>query len=199
MKQQILVIHGGHCFDSYEQYFDFLKNYEINFEKLKTKGWKDTLGEKLENDFEVIFPKMPNPMNAKYAEWKIYFEKLIPFLGKEIILIGHSLGGIFLAKYLAENNFSKKIMATFLIAAPFDSESSEYTLSDFILPASLDKFQEQGGRIFLYHSEDDNVVPFADLEKYQSALPKAEAVVFSDKKHFNQEEFPEIVEMIKKL
>jgi len=30
-------------------------------------------------------------------------------------------------------------------------------------------------------------------------LPGAEAVIFNDREHFNQEEFPEIVEEIKKL
>lgn len=199
MKKQILIIHGGHSFDSYEGYLDFLKKYEINFEKIKTKGWKDTLGERLGTNFEVIFPRMPNAMNAKYREYKIFFEKLIPFLENEVILIGHSLGGIFLAKYLSENNFPKRILATFLIAAPFDAESAEYTLGDFALPESLNKFQTQSERIFLYHSKDDDVVPFSDLGKYQKALPMAEVIIFENRKHFNQSEFPEIIEAIKKL
>jgi len=199
MKQQILVIHGGHSFDFYEKFFEFLKNYEINFEKLKTKDWKDTLGEKLGADFEVIFPKMPNAMNAKYSEYKIYFEKLIPFLENEVVLIGHSLGGIFLAKYLSENDFPKRILATFLVAASFDAKSAEYSLGDFTLSGGLEKFQKQNERIFLCHSKDDDVVPFSDFEKYQKELPKAEAMVFEDRKHFNQPEFPEIIEAIKKL
>jgi predicted alpha/beta hydrolase family esterase len=204
MKKQVLVIGGGETFDSYEEYFEFLKNYEINFEKLLAEGWKNKLRERLGGDYEIILAKMPNFMNAKYEEWKIYFEKLIPFLKEEIILLGHSLGGIFLAKYLSENDFPKKIKATILVAAVYDDkgkddEGKDYSLADFVLPASLDKFQEQGGKIFLYHSKDDMVVPFEDLRKYQKALPKAETIIFEDRGHFNQEEFPEIVEAIRKL
>lgn len=197
MKKQILVIHGGHSFDSYEKYFEFLKNYEVNFEKLLQTGWKDKLGENLGEDFEAILAKMPNPMNANYGEWKIYFEKLFPFLRDNIILIGHSLGGVFLAKYLSENNFPKKILATILVAAPFDAKSAEYSLVTFALPPNLERFKEQGGKIFLYHSKDDSVVPFSDFEKYKQAVPEAEPMIFEDKGHFNQEEFPEIIKLIK--
>jgi len=198
-KRQIVVIHGGDTFDTYEEYLDFLNAYEINFEKLKIKRWKETLGEKLGEDFEVILLKMPNPMNAKYAEWKIMFEKLPQFLNNGVILLGHSLGGIFLAKYLSENVFSKKIKATFLVSVPFDAKDSNYSLGDFILPDTLEKFQNQAGKIFLFHSKDDLVVPIADLEKYKKSLPGAEIMAFEDRGHFDQMEFPELVEKIKKL
>lgn len=201
MLQQILAIHGGDVFETYEEYLDFLKNYKVDLEKVKYGGWKDHLQEKLGNDFEVIYPQMENYHNAKYAEWKIWFEKFIPFLKDGIILIGGSLGGIFLAKYLSENNFPVKIKATFLVAAPFDDKdrSADYTLGDFALPESLEKFSGQGGKIFLYHSEDDPVVPFTDLEKYARKLPGAEKVIFQDKGHFNLKEFSELVEKLRSL
>lgn len=199
LKKQIVIIHGGDTFDTYDEYLSFLNAYEINFEKMKIKRWKETLGERLGDDFEIIYLKMPNPMNAKYAEWKIMFEKLPQFLNDGVILLGHSLGGIFLAKYLSENNFPKKIKATFLVSAPFDAKDSKYSLGDFILPTSLEKFKNQAGRIFLFHSKDDLVVPIIDLEKYKKSLPEAKIMIFEDRGHFDQMEFPEIVEKIKKL
>jgi predicted alpha/beta hydrolase family esterase len=119
-----------------------------------------------------------------------------------LILIGHSLGGIFLAKYLSEENLPKKIKAVFLVAAPYElrgNGESQRNLSEFKLPVSLDKFKEQGGEIFLYHSKDDPVVPFSEVEKYQAALLNAKTVIFEDRGHFNQEQFPEIIEAIKGL
>lgn len=199
MKKQIVVIQGGHNFDTYKEYMAFLNNYKIDIGKLKTKRWKENLAERLGKDFQVISPKMPNSMNAKYKEWKIMFEKLFPFLRNNLILLGHSLGGIFLAKYLSENKFPKKILATFLIAAPYDRETRKKSLADFILPKSLNKFQAQGGNIFLYHSKDDPVVPFVSCKKYKNVLPEAEAVIFKNKGHFDQTEFPEIVKNIKNL
>jgi hypothetical protein len=114
-------------------------------------------------------------------------------------LLGHSLGGTFVAKYLSENDFPKKILATFLVSACYDDEASGYSLDDFALPQSLEKLKEQGGKIFLIQSKDDKVVPFKDFEKYKKDLPMAETMIFEDRGHFDQSEFPEIVEKIKEI
>ena len=119
MKQQILLIHGGDAFDTYDEYISFLKNFELDLEGLKKKGWKNSLQDKLGEGYDVIMPRMPNAFNARYSEWKIWFEKIINLLDNEVILVGHSLGGIFLVKYLAEEDFPKSVKATFLVAAPF--------------------------------------------------------------------------------
>lgn len=198
MKKQIVIIHGGDSFDTYEEYIAFLKDFEIDsLDYFRGKGWKSIIQEQLGDGFEVIAPRMPNPFNARYAEWKIWFDKLVPFLNDGVILIGHSLGGIFLAKYLSENDFPKKIIATFLLAAPFDGEGDEESLVDFVLPESLELFTKQGGKIFVYHSKDDMCVKYFQQAKYIKALPNAEAVTFEDRGHFNQEEFPELVDYIR--
>ena len=101
MPQQIIVIHGGHSFKNYKTYLSYLKNKQIDFERYKSNkvGWKKSLIKDLGRGYEVILPDMPNKANAKYLEWKIWFKKFIPHLKSKVILIGHSLGGIFLAKY----------------------------------------------------------------------------------------------------
>ncbi|NOY35709.1 MAG: alpha/beta hydrolase [bacterium] len=197
-QEQVVFIHGGETFDSYEDYLGYLRECEFDPEKAGEKGWKDSLEERLGEDFEVIAPTMPCKFNARYEEWRIWFNKVVPFLKNGVILIGHSLGGIFLAKYLSENDFPRKISATYLIAAPYDAEDSEYSLADFALPESLKNFHQQGREIFIFHSEDDPVVPFQDSEKYLRAMPGAEKANFKNREHFSQEEFPELVESIKR-
>jgi hypothetical protein len=199
MKKQIILLHGGDIYDTYEEYIASLKGVEMDFERVKAKDWKFDFGEKLGADFEVVAPKMPSPTNAKYLEWKIWFDKLVPFFEDGVILIGHSLGGIFLAKYLSENNLSKKITATFLIAAPYSKEDVGRSLVDFVLPNDLGNLQKQGGKMFIYHSKDDKVVVFSSTERYIKAIPTAQLVVFEDRGHFNQREFPELVDNIKSL
>lgn len=198
MKKQVVIIHGGDTFKTHEEFLSFLKNFQIDPYYFKNKGWKDTLQNKLGDDFEVISPNMPNKINAKYLEWKIWFEKYFPFLNDWVILVGHSLGGIFLAKYLSENILPKKIKDLMLVAAPFDDENSEESLNDFALPASLAKITEQVNKIYLFHSKDDHVVPFEQVNKYKTVLPNSEIIVFTDRQHFNQEHFPELVELLKK-
>jgi len=201
MKKQVIVIHGGDTFNTYEEYLKFLREWEIDFEDIrkKRKDWKDTLEENLGPDFEVIAPKMPNKINAKYLEWKIWFEKFVPHFEQEVVLVGHSMGGIFLAKYLSENNFPKRIKGLFLVAAPYDEKDTEYPLGDFNLPASLEKITEQAEKVFVYQSTDDPVVPFADFGKYLNQLKTAVSREFKDRGHFNQETLPELIEDIRGL
>lgn len=202
MKKQILHIHGGETFNTNEEYLKFLKDLNIeSLDYFKKIRWIDTLQDKLSNDFEIITPRMPNNLNAKYIEWKIYFEKLLPLLNNEIILIGHSLGGIFLAKYLSENIINKKVLGLFLVASPFDDADSEYSLADFALNNDLNNIEKQitNEKIYFFHSEDDAAVPFVDMLKYKKLLPKANYVVLKDRQHFNQGYFPELEELLLKL
>jgi len=196
-KKQILLIHGGETFDDYNAYIEHLKSAEFELER--GKRWRDSLREELVDDFDLITPLMPFKQNAKYKEWKIWLEKIIPHLKDELILIGHSLGGIFLAKYLSENTFPKKISAVYLIAAPYDNTGADYPLGDFTLPDSLEGLEKQGGQIYLYHSEDDPMVPFMNIEKYAKALPSAKKQIFKEKGHFMQEEFPELISHLKQF
>lgn len=200
MKQQVLVIHGGTSLDSHEDYIEFIKTRELTIEKLRQSyDWKASLPDKLGQAFDVLQPRMPNGTNAQYEEWKIWFERCAELLEQNVILIGHSLGGIFLAKYLSENSFPKQIKATLLVAAPFDDVSTTETLHDFKLPTSLDKFADQGGVIYIIHSKDDPVVPFSEALKYQQSLPQGKELLFDDRQHFNQETFVELVNLIQSL
>jgi predicted alpha/beta hydrolase family esterase len=201
MKQQVLLIHGGDPQESYEAYLEFLKNYPVRLERhaLRQPGYQEILASDLGENFEVLFPEMPNKRNAKYVEWKIWFEKFLPFLRDDVILIGGSLGAIFLAKYLAENNLPKRIKALFLLAGPAMDNPPEYKLYDFALPEDLSKFVSQAPKVFLYHSQDDSVVPFKDLEFYKHLFPEATVRVFTDRGHFNVERIPELIADIKSL
>ncbi len=194
MKQQVVHIHGGDPFDSYEEYISFLKNFEIkNLDYFKKKRWGTSLQKNLGENFEVLNPDMPNKRNAKYLEWKIWFEKIVPLLDDEVILAGGSLGGIFLIKYLSENILTKKIKGLFIAAAPYAAVESKYSLADFVLGDNLGKVSDQVKNIYFYHSKDDPVVPYQELEKYKKQFPDAKFTTFEDRGHFLQEEFPEVV------
>jgi len=204
MKKQVLLIHGGNSFPTYEDYLFDLRNMSFDMDRINSSRnrWNRNLDELLGDEFEVIMPQMPCKQNAKYLEWKIYFEKIIPFLRDGVILIGHSLGGIFLAKYLSENIFPVKIVVVYLVSAPFDdSERNDigYSLGDFSLPESLNELQNQVKKIFIFHSNDDLVVPIIDAHKYSEALPEAELLIFEDKGHFMHDNFAELVKAIRKL
>jgi len=195
---QILIINGGTTFNSHADYIEFLENNSVDKTRLyPIIDWKLTLNKRLGSSYEVLVPRMPNTTNANYSEWKLYFESVIKVLGNNVVLIGHSLGGIFLAKYLSENIFPKKVDALFLIAAPFTQ--ADESLEGFKLGDDLEGISKQVAEIFILHSKDDPVVPISDSDEYASRLPDAELVLFEDKGHFNTEEFSGLVYLIKDL
>lgn len=196
-KPQILFIHGGSTFKTKKDFLYFLQNQNISIEK-RVKWSNEYLEGKLGHDFEIIRPSMPLKENAKYQEWKIHFEQYFPYLRDNIVLIGNSLGGIFLAKYLSENKFPVKIASLILVAPPFDNSlSGEDLVGGFKLKLNLSFIAQNCHRINLLFSEDDPLVTMAHAKKYQQKLPQANFVFFKSKNgHFKISEFPEIIQMI---
>lgn len=201
--QQVVVIHGGDTFRTPEDCLSFLdrEGDHLTLEDFQRKGWKSSLTLALGDSFAVYAPSMPNKWNARYEEWKLWFEKNIALMDDGVILVGHSLGGTFLAKYLSSEHCPKKVRASFLIAPCYDEtgEGNREYLGGFLPPKDKRLFAEQVRRIFIYYSEDDDVVPFSSLADYQRDLPNVAVRTFKDRGHFLQEDFPELVEDIRQL
>ena len=196
-KPQILMIHGGMTFKNEKEYLHWLKTRKVSTEK--RPYWEADLEEKLERKFEIIRPRMPKQDDAKYKDWKIAFERYLPLLRKNFILIGSSLGGIFLAKYLSEHKLSKKALSVYLVCAPFDNSlPTEDLVGGFKLQTDLSLIEKNCKNLHLLFSKDDDIVPAAHAEKYREKLKKAHIVVYKSKKgHFRVSTFPEIIKMIK--
>jgi predicted alpha/beta hydrolase family esterase len=197
-KPQIFIIHGGMTFKNKKDYIDWLKNRSISVEK-KQRWSVEYLDRKLGKEFDIIRPRMPLQDDAKYADWKIFFERHFPYFRNNIILIGSSLGGIFLAKYLSENKFPKKIRATFMICAPYDNTiEGEDLVGGFKLGTDLSLIERNSKKTYLMFSRDDETVPVSHAEKYRSKLKNSEIIIYKSKNgHFKISEFPEIVKIIK--
>lgn len=98
-KQQVLLIHGGDTYESYEAFLQALKGKSVHLEWIASRrDWKNELQSQLGEGFVVYTPQMPNKQNAKYEEWEILFKKLLEAVEDGVVLIGHSLGGGFFGK-----------------------------------------------------------------------------------------------------
>src|SRR3989338_3025016 len=201
MKNQIVIIHGGHVYDVKDDFLSRLKERKVAREDFKSKtDWKDDLEVKLASDFEIFAPRMPNRDNAKYVAWKIWFDKLLPYLEDDLTLVGSSLGGLFLVKYLSENIFPKMIRSLILVAAPYNGKDSKHDLeTDFSFNDNFKQIDDEVEDVLLFHSTDDKVVPFSDSQIYRDRLSNSALVSLDNRGHFDIDVFPELIEKIKAI
>lgn len=184
-------------FKNKQDYLSFLQHRSVTMgEKRHWSG--EYLREQLGNGVELTKPRMPLQDYAQYEDWKLWFERHVPFIQDGIVLVGYSLGGIFLAQYLSENKLPVHPKHVYLIAAPFDDElTGEDLVGGFELGDDLSELQAQTKKLTFMFSEDDETIPKQQIEKFRLKLPKAEYIVYESKGgHFRVEEFPELIEMI---
>ncbi len=197
MKQQIIYIHGGIPKENYNNFLSSVESIEYNPYEEKNKRWRSSIEAELWEYCELIVPSMPNRVYADYAAWKVMFEKLLPYLRDDVIFIGHSLGSCFLFKYLSENKLYVSIKAFFSVGGAIHDNDLEL-LGSFTpdIQKINDTWAEQ---LYLIHSRDDDIVPFSDFEVLDQHLSGHQTMVFEDRGHFIGEEFPEIIEELKKI
>lgn len=199
-KPHIFIVHGGVTFTNRHEYLDYLRTRKISLEK-RERWHRAYLDKKLGSQFEIIRLEMPSPDNANYECWKIHFERYLPFLRSSDVVIGISLGGMFLAKYLSENRLARKLLAVFLISPPFDGDLPKpgTMAGGFRLKSNLSLLEKNSRFLHLLFSEQDDVVPVKHAVKYAAKLTKAHIAIYPHVAgHFKVPEFPEIVAMIKR-
>jgi len=198
-KGQIVFVHGGEVLADRADLLRILREvWEVReplWSPEPKKRFRTEIARRFFDRADILMPEMPNPLDARYAEWEAWFDRHVPLLRDGVVLVGTSLGGIFLAKYLATRTLPVRVSLLSLVAAPFRDETNE-PLGDFRLPEDLSGIERQADRIALFHSDDDPVVPVSEIEGYARALPGAEKIVLSGRGHFNVEEFPELSERI---
>lgn len=206
MKNVVIIIGGGESFENDEKKWKFLNFGPIYYNKIKKVEkkvirWKNELMDNLDKNLftAAIYPVMPCLDNAKYIDWKTRFERVlmenieineIKKSDKIILhLVGHSLGGNFLQKYLGENNLESKFnfkIGSVHFVAPCISAG------DFGETENWENISNQCGNINIYHSKDDIVVPMQESRYYKKMLPKSKLFAFDNYGHFNETPFLEL-------
>jgi predicted alpha/beta hydrolase family esterase len=202
-KKQVFYIHGGESYTDYNQFLKRLETKDIwDLPSAEShKKWTNTFAADLGDEYEVFMPVMPNKNNAKYNEWKIWFEKHFEYLRNDVIFSGCSLGAMFLVRYLIEHDLPMKAKAIILMACPVqedgfaDDDSGSFRFENNDLP----KLGEKADQIIIMHSKDDFLVPYHHAEIIHGAIDNSELVTFEDKNHFLVEELPELVERIRAI
>jgi predicted alpha/beta hydrolase family esterase len=182
MKKRVLFIHGGGE-GAYE----------------KDRKLAASLQVALGAAYDVRCPKMPDEDRPVYKAWKARIARELDTLEGEVILVGHSLGGSILLKYLSEGEVEKLVAGLFLVATPYwgaeDWEVDEYALREDFAASKIPKEMT----VFLYHSRDDEVVPFAHAALYAQKLPRATVREFDGRGHQFDDDLSEVARDIGRL
>jgi predicted alpha/beta hydrolase family esterase len=148
--------------------------------------------------YDVHYPKMPEEDSAMYEDWKAPIERELDILDDNVILVGHSVGGSVLVKYLSEEQLDKSISSLFLLATPYWGADEFWKWDEARLPQDVAATLAKIPRIFLYHSRDNDVVPFAHLALYAAKLPQATIREFDERGHQFGNDLAEVAEAIKR-
>ena len=185
----VLYVGGGMTFPDHSSFLDYLRSREMSLEQ--SPIWKDSLADDLG---PVLSVPMPCKENAQYDAWAIVFGRFLDLVEDDLVLIGFSLGGIFLAKYLSENDVSR-VKRVVLVAPPFDDTLSSEPLTNGFVLGDLSRLSAY--EVTMFFSSNDTVVPIEHAEKYRVAVPSAKVIVLDAADHFIQESLPEIIGLLR--
>jgi hypothetical protein len=143
----------------------------------------DSLQRKLGTDYEVRCPQMPDEENSPYPQWKAEIDSQLAAMKGAVTLVGHSVGGSVLLKYLCERRPTKPIAGLFVIAAPYWGASEFWSWDEGTLPADAAAKLAGDWPLIFYQSRDDEVVPLAHLALYAAKLPRATIREFDGRGH----------------
>lgn len=195
-KEYLIHVSGGLSFDSQESKLNFYeKTFDIDF---KNKSWGSWLSTSLSEKYICLRPNFLDAGNADYDVWKIIFEKYLAKIksensSKKIVLnlLGHSLGTIFLMKYLLENDLEKLfiIKGLYLISPIVDQKFQpkgdiEQTGTFAFEYEKVNELKNKVKNISIYHSTDDTMCSFKNAEFLKKELPEAKLFKFKDRGHF---------------
>jgi uncharacterized protein len=147
--------------------------------------------------YQVRYPRMVNEGDAEYDDWKSQITSELAALDGKVIAVGHSVGGSVLIKYFSEQPIEKPISGLFLLATPFWNGEGIWKWEEVRLPEDLAARLANIPQIFLYHSRDDETVPFAHLALYAAKLPHATIRELDGRGHQFANDLTEVAEDIK--
>jgi predicted alpha/beta hydrolase family esterase len=143
-------------------------------------------------DYDFRSPLMPHPEAPSYKLWRDKFAEEFNRLDDGAILIGHSLGGSVILKFLSDQKIIKSLTGVFIVASPFWSADKDWQVSEYDLRENFGSYLPYT-RYFFYQSQDDEVIPRAHFEKYSQAMPQATARLVNAGGHQVKDGLPELV------
>src|SRR5690606_17213676 len=92
-----------------------------------------TLKAELSDEYDIQYPIIDDPDAPTYQAWKKILGSIYEINKGPFILVGHSLGGSVLLKYLSEEKVDISVAGLFLISIPLWGKEG-WEVDEFVLP-----------------------------------------------------------------
>ena len=142
---------------------------------------------------------MPTPEDPHYEPWSERLGKLLAArIDQPVVVVGHSLGGSVALKHLSEAGRREPIAGLLLVAAPFWGEKDWE--AEWALPEGWPGAPAALPPTILFHSRDDEEIPFAQPRALREATPgRRGSPARRQRASLDRGDLTEIVETIRKL
>jgi predicted alpha/beta hydrolase family esterase len=159
----------------------------------------ESLRSELGATYDVRYPRMPNESEPDYDTWTRRIDDELARMGAGVILVGHSIGGSIVIKWLTEHAPEPPLAGVLLLATPFWHDDAVWRWKEVELPQDAATRLPRGLRLFLYHGTDDETVPIAHLDRYAKAFPEARVRRLRARNHQLNDDLTEIARDIRSL
>ncbi len=169
------------------------------------ENWFPWLKKELEKlGCEVFVPQFPTPEGQTLANWVKVFENYKKHLNENSILVGQSLGAVFILRLLEK--LEHPVRAAFLVAGFLEYiglEEVDPLIKTFLEPKfDWEQIKRNCQDFFVYSSDND---PYLSLEKGRELASKLDVPlqIVKGAGHFNEAagylKFPLLLEKIREL
>lgn len=156
----------------------------------------------VKKDFTVFAPTMPNAAHPKVSEWLAELSRVVGVPDNDTYFVGHSLGCITIARYLASLPKGATVGGCVFVAG-FSMSLDIPEIAEFCsLPFDADSSRAHGSNFVTIYSDDDDYVS-VNVSKHFSKQFDAKEVFEKGKGHFSSElqppELPSALDAVLKM
>ena len=185
MKSEVFVFHGtGGCPE--ENWFPWIK------QELTKSG------------VSVKVPQFPTPEGQSLETWLKVMKPYMPEINKNTLLIAHSLGGLFLLRFL--ERLQTHVKAAIFVAPPIGLGDVKYIEGDLKFAGGFDfdwdNIKSKADNFVVFHSQNDPIVPYVNGVEVAKHLG-VDLITIPNSGHFNEAagytQFPQLLEGVNKV
>ena len=154
------------------------------------------------DDTKVLNPSFPNSADPEFSEWVSHYHELVDKIDHEnLYILGHSLGGFFVLRFLGEELYSNPKLKGVLLVSPTSMKRPERR-KFYREAVNWENIKKVKCPMILMFSEDDPNISKQHIELILEETKGHNDLTykhFENYGHFPAKEEPEVLQSMKEL